>query len=333
MRFGPVAPSDAVGAILAHSVVLRSGRLRKGRILTSGDCAALGEEGHAVVWVAVPEAADVAEDEAASRLVGALVPSPATSGLRVGEAATGRANIHADRPGVLCYETGAVHDLNGVDPGVTFAALPPFSRVAAAQMVGTVKIIPYAVTEASVQAASVAAARAVLTVRAAVIRRAVLLETTVPGLDYGPKGERAVRDRVESLGARMEPVVRVAHAVDDLAAAIGRTDAELVLILTVSATSDLHDVAPEAVRRAGGHVTRFGMPVDPGNLLFLGEHRGRPVVGLPGCARSPAVNGADWVIDRLLTGLPCGDREIAAMGVGGLLKETSVRGRPRETED
>ena len=48
---------------------------------------------------------------------------------------------------------------------------------------------------------------------------------------------------------------------------------------------------------------RFGMPVDPGNLLFLGEHAGRPVVGLPGCARSPALNGADWVLERLAAGI------------------------------
>jgi hypothetical protein len=54
---------------------------------------------------------------------------------------------------------------------------------------------------------------------------------------------------------------------------------------------------------AGGHVARFGMPVDPGNLLFLGDHAGRPVVGLPGCARSPALNGADWVLERLACGL------------------------------
>ena len=38
---------------------------------------------------------------------------------------------------------------------------------------------------------------------------------------------------------------------------------------------------------------RVGIPVDPGNLLFLGEAGGRPVVGLPGCARSPKLNGAD----------------------------------------
>ena len=72
------------------------------------------------------------------------------------------------------------------------------------------------------------------------------------------------------------------------------------------------------------------MPVDPGNLLFLGSLGTRPVVGLPGCARSPALNGADWVLERLACGLGVDCDAIAAMGVGGLLKEIPLRPQLRE---
>jgi molybdenum cofactor cytidylyltransferase len=72
------------------------------------------------------------------------------------------------------------------------------------------------------------------------------------------------------------------------------------------------------------------MPVDPGNLLFHGDFGGRPVIGLPGCARSPALNGADWVLERLACGLQSPGCEIAAMGVGGLLKEIPLRPQLRE---
>jgi molybdenum cofactor cytidylyltransferase len=74
------------------------------------------------------------------------------------------------------------------------------------------------------------------------------------------------------------------------------------------------------------------MPVDPGNLLFHGALQGRPVIGLPGCARSPALNGADWVLERMACGLALDDDEIAAMGVGGLLKEIPSRPQPRERD-
>ncbi len=53
------------------------------------------------------------------------------------------------------------------------------------------------------------------------------------------------------------------------------------------------------------------------------------MLGLPGCARSPKLNGADWVLERLAAGLEVTDDDIAAMGVGGLLKEIPSRPQPR----
>ena len=67
------------------------------------------------------------------------------------------------------------------------------------------------------------------------------------------------------------------------------------------------------------------MPVDPGNLLLLGEIRNTPVVGLPGCARSPTLNGFDWVLERLLSGNTISNNDISDMGVGGLLKTINKR--------
>jgi len=104
---------------------------------------------------------------------------------------------------------------------------------------------------------------------------------------------------------------------------------DLILILTGSATSDEHDTAPAALRQAGGHVARFGMPVDPGNLLFYGKLGDRPVIGLPGCARSIALNGADWVLSRVVCGCPPNDTDFAQMAIGGLLKEIPTRPQPR----
>ncbi len=72
------------------------------------------------------------------------------------------------------------------------------------------------------------------------------------------------------------------------------------------------------------------MPVDPGNLLLVGELDGRPVLGAPGCARSPAENGFDWVLKRILAGLEVSESDITGMGVGGLLMEIVSRPQPRE---
>ena len=54
------------------------------------------------------------------------------------------------------------------------------------------------------------------------------------------------------------------------------------------------------------------------------------MLGLPGCARSPKLNGFDWVLQRLAAGIPVHRADIMAMGVGGLLMEIPTRPQPRD---
>jgi molybdenum cofactor cytidylyltransferase len=88
-------------------------------------------------------------------------------------------------------------------------------------------------------------------------------------------------------------------------------------------------VIPAAIEQAGGRIEHFGMPVDPGNLLLIGSLGDKPVIGAPGCARSPTENGFDWVLYRLLAGLAVKRADITSLGVGGLLMEIVSRPQPR----
>ncbi len=331
MFFGAVPLAQAEGAILAHSVAAGRVRLRKGRRLSPEDIAALSGGGIAEVTVARLDADDVHEDEAARLLAAALVPDPEAAGLVLTAPFTGRVNVNAAAPGVLEVEAPAIHRLNLIDPAITFATLAPFTRVGTGMLAGTVKIIAYGVPEAAI-AAACDAARGALRLRPVQLKSGGLILTRVAGQDVrlARKGEEAIAGRLEALGMDLAGTRLVAHETGAIAAALADLPGEVALILTGSATSDLHDVAPEAVRRAGGSVERFGMPVDPGNLLFLGAQGGRPVIGLPGCARSPALNGADWVLERIACGIAVASDDIAAMGVGGLLKEIGLRPQPRE---
>ena len=222
-----------------------------------------------------------------------------------------------------------IHALNVADPMITLATVPLWQRLAQGEMVATVKIISYAVATSAVSAAR-AAATGALQMRPVALSSAILIQTTTAEGD-GEKGHRAIQKRLQSLGVTLRQKMLVPHREDALATAITVAQGvDLILILTASATSDPLDVGPAALIRAGGMVERFGMPVDPGNLLFLGRIGSVPVIGLPGCAKSPALNGADWVMERLICGVPVTGRDIAMMGVGGLLKEIPVRGRLRE---
>lgn len=331
MRFGPVPLALAEGALLAHG--LREGEmvLKKGQRLGPAEVAALAGAGLAEVTVARLDPGDVAENDAAARLAAALVPDEAAAGLTRAAPFTGRANLHATAAGLALVDVAAVTALNRVDPGITLATLPPFARVARGLLVATVKIIAYAVPGARLEAATAIAAGAV---RVAPFRlgSAGLVMTRVAGqaARLNEKGQAAVAARLEGLGMTLAGVEEVAHAAAPLAEALARAPGEAVLVLTGSATSDIRDVGPAALIAAGGRLERFGMPVDPGNLLFLGELRGRAVIGLPGSARSPVAHGADWVLERVACGLPVTSDDIAAMGVGGLLKEIPSRPQPRE---
>lgn len=330
MEFGRIPVSAAAGAILAHSLSHGSLRLKKGRRLSPADVGALVAAGIAEVTVARPGAGDVPEDAAAAAVAAALVPDPVAAGLRLSAPFTGRVNLFAEGAGLLRVDRTAVDRLNAVDPALTLATLPDHARVAPRQMVATVKVIPYAAPAPAVAAAVAAAAGAIRLLPFRPMAVSLIL-TRIEGMKPAllAKGAEVVAARVAALGLDLLPPVTVPHVAEAVAAAIRAAPGGMVLILGASATSDPADTCPQGLVTAGGALIRFGMPVDPGNLLFLGRQAGRPVVGLPGCARSPALNGADFVLERLAAGIAVDSAGIAAMGVGGLLKEIPQRPQPR----
>lgn len=325
MKFGPVSVDQAEGAILAHSMKLSEGRLRKGLVLGAEHLAALKAAGVDQVVVARLQPDDVHEDAAALALAEALADG--AEGVHLTAPFTGRVNVIADGPGVVLMDEAQIHAANMVNPMITVATVAPFHQLAAGGMVATIKMISYAVSEQDLGKA-VEAARGAVQFAQPVHATASLILTHIPG-SPGDKGIEAVERRVDGLGMKLIETLRCDHDEDMLARTISQAKGDVVLILTASATSDPADTAPAALRRAGGQVERFGLPVDPGNLLFLGDFDGQPVIGLPGSARSPVLHGADWVLARVACGVPISSRDMARMGVGGLLKEIPTRPQPR----
>ena len=328
MIFGPVPVAEAEGAVLAHSMKSTTGRIAKGTVLTDAHVAALAQAGHEEVTVARLEAGDVEENQAAERLSQSIAPEPAVQNVRISAAGAGRVNIYATCPGIAQITEEKIAAINAVDPMITVATVPDLHRVDAGTMIATIKSISYGVPQLALDRACQASDHA-LRVLAPEYAQATLIETQV-GIDVpSPKGRKAMIARIERFDLEMSDRVIVPHDSEAIAEAIKEAPGEILFVLTASATSDPRDVAPEALRAAGGKVEAYGMPVDPGNLLFFGDLNGKPVIGLPGCARSLALNGADWVLERLICGVALSQADISAMGVGGLLKEIPTRPRPR----
>jgi molybdenum cofactor cytidylyltransferase len=333
VKFGPVPVAAAEGGIAAHSIRKGGTVLKKGTLIGQAEIAALKAAGIAELVVARFEPDDVTEDVAAAEIASAV----AGEGVRVDRAFTGRANLFAETAGVLVVDKEAIDRLNLIDESVTFATLNAFKPVVAGEMIATVKIIPFAIA-ASVRDEAVKVARgAAPLVRVAPfrIRKVGVVSTVLPGLadKVIEKTVKVMAERLAPAGATIMADLRVPHEQAALVTALEdvlRDGAELVIVFGASAIADRRDVIPAAVEAIGGRIEHFGMPVDPGNLLLLGSARGRPVLGAPGCARSPKENGFDWVLMRLLAGLDVPRQAITALGVGGLLMEIVTRPQPRD---
>ena len=331
MRFGRVNVADATGAVLAHSMRAGGRTFRKGRVLSAADVELLEREGCDAVVGARFDPGDVAEDEAAQAAAQAL----AGGGVRVGAPFTGRCNVFAAVDGLFLVRAPDIDRFNAVDEALTVATLPAPRAVREGEMLATVKVIPFAVPGAVLdRALACLGPEPAIRVGAFEPMAAAVIQTRLPATKETvlDKTSRVLRSRIEALGGRIAGDTRCAHDAGDVAQAVASaldSGAGIVLIAGASAIVDRRDVVPAGIVSAGGEVLHLGMPVDPGNLLLLARCRGRPVLGLPGCARSPVLNGLDLVLERLAARLDVAPRDIMAMGVGGLLKETAARSQPR----
>lgn len=334
MFFGAIPVGEAKGAILAHAVRQGDLVMKKGRVLSADDCAALRDAGVAEIVGARLAAGDVGEDEAARRAAAAL----AGDNIRCDVPATGRVNLFAGRAGILLADAARVDRFNAVDEALTFATLPHLKPVEAGEMVGTMKIIPFAVPENLLARALNEAGGAALRVQPFKPKSVAVISTLLPGLKPSIviKTVGVLEKRLAKAGAHIVADVQCAHDENALRDALARvTDKapDLVIVFGASAITDRRDVIPAALTGRGGTILQFGMPVDPGNLLLIGKLANIDVIGAPGCARSPAENGFDWVLDRMLADVPVSAQDIRRMGVGGLLMEIVQRGHPRAGGD
>lgn len=330
MIFGNHAVADSEGLLLAHSLRLADGVIKKGRRVTSADICRLQAAGIETVFGARLAAGDLDEDAAAGALA-ALLAGP---GIEARPAHAGRCNLHATVRGLFEVDAALIDRINGVDEALTVATLPPHAAVRAGAVVATVKTIPLAVAGGVIDACRAAAGPGGgLALRPFATRRAALIVSEQAG-DPAKNYLMAVnsnRRRIEELGSHLGLVQRCAHRSEAVGQALHEALAagcDLLMIAGATVPKDRGDIIPAAIAAAGGTIERFGMPVEPGNMLLLGRIGSVPVIILPGCARSRRLNGLDWVLQRMLAGLPMGAAEIRAMGVGGL-----IRSAPEVEED
>ncbi len=332
MKFGEAPIDDAVGAILAHKLYDKAGKLilNKGRRLSESDVGALRQLGLERVTVTQLSAADLHEDAAAERIGAAL----SGAHVRLRAPGVGRANLNAAERGVLHVDVPRLELINNIYDGITVATLRAFTLVDAGEMLALVKVVPF-----GVPAARVVDVERIAEAGGPVLQVRPLLRKRVALIVSGTESTRArllksfhqpVRRRIEGWGSELLRPTFALHDATSIAEAIrAQAAADMILIAGISAIIDREDVVPSALALAGGSITLHGVPVDPGTLLMMGYLGEAPVVGAPGCIKSPKTNVIDWILPRLLSGERLTRANLVSMGHGGLLKDIAERPMPR----
>jgi len=340
VKFSRFPLDHLTGAVLGHSIRVGEVNFKKGRVLSEADVAQLHTVGVEKAVAAVLEPGDVPEDVAATRVTEAAMGC----GVSSRAAFTGRCNIYADVAGMVVIDRARVDSINLFDESLTIATLEPYEKVAPRQMVATVKVIPFSAPEHVVDAAVKAAQNPspLIKVVPFTAKKVGLILTQLCGTkDKVLLGTiKTVTNRIEALGSELIETRTIEHQEAEIAKTLRQVldqGCDMVLISGASAIVDRRDVVPMGIEIAGGHIDHFGMPVDPGNLLLLGHITNDlglvPVLGLPGCARSPKLNGFDWVLERLVADQEVTAKDIMGMGAGGLLKEIASRPQPRNESE
>ncbi len=328
------AAGSLAGAVLARDLVVAGERWTKGRRLTAAEVVLLarGDVHGTGPWVTpdsdgspraitllLPGPGDVHEDDAAVRMAVAI----AGQGLVAREPAESRVDLVAAHAGAVRVRAGVLARVDAVDGVAVFSVLDG-QLVAAGALVASVKTGPHLVPEASVVRAERLAGRGgVVEVRPYARHRvaAVVKETLAAAARV--RFERALRDKVESLGSE---IVEIGYVADDELAVeaafrrLARGRARVDLVLTAGAAStDPADAVFTAFGAIGGRITSHGVPAHPGSMLWLG-HAGRTTfLGLPTCGAYSRVTAADLLLPWLLAGEPPTRRTVARLGHGGIL--------------
>jgi molybdenum cofactor cytidylyltransferase len=324
---------QAEGIVLAHTVRLPGKILKKGRVLCADDLVDLRDNGVRRVSGARLEPGDVDEDQAAREVARAL----AAAGVDVGAPVAGRCYLYARDHGLAQIDAAVVDAINGCNTGIAVATLAENTECLQQQAVASVKVIPFAISRDQLDACLEIARRRPESIGLQAFRplSAALILTHVAGLKQSllDSTSRVTHARVRALGGHIESESRCGHTPEQVSRALAEaaaTGVDLVMICGANITVDPADIIPRAIAQCGGVVDHFGMPVEPGNMLLLGRIGQCTVINLPGCSRSPKLNGLDWVMQRIAAGVPVGKKDILSMGVGGLVKDISHRWRMRE---
>ena len=331
MKILGLHPQETLGSVIAQTYNLPGIAISKGTFVTSEIVDYFKEGDVKNILCAIPDNGDIHEDEAANIISNAIDRSH----IYTESASTGRVNFKSRSLCLVRYERSLIKEVNLVDESIAFSIVEHNQLLAKNDLIATLKIIPFFTKKKYVdQVISILSKNELFKTHRLNKKEVSLIQTF---FEWQKKSmfkatSTVTKNRLEALECSLNEEKLIRHDYNVLCSEIRSSierGIDILLISGASAITDRSDYIPKAILSEGGEIIQFGLAVDPGNLLLIGKVGSTTIIGMPGCARSPKLNGFDWVLQLLIANIPINKEELADMGAGGLLMEIASRPLPR----
>ena len=267
------------------------------------------------------------DENKASDLIARSICTNKLNNLNYKNLNTGRSNIYSTKSGLFIYNANNLIKLND-NSKIAISAIRPFSKVEQNQELITAKVIPYGIDKKLLQKNSL---RLKDTFRVAPFQKKsiTLIQTFDNKINEKliVKSRNVTQKRLELCGIKKIEEIIIPHKENILCNKIQiciNRNVDIILIIGSHAITHINDVIPNAIKMSGAKIIRFGIPVEPGNLLLLSKFKSSIkdiyIIGMPSCAKSPKENGLDWVLWRIICNINFKNSNINELSVGGLIK-------------
>tara|TARA_B100000029_G_scaffold497872_1_gene565938 strand:+ start:1346 stop:2347 length:1002 start_codon:yes stop_codon:yes gene_type:complete len=321
MIFKIVSTKNAKSYILGHTVKLENSYLKKGKILNKDDISLLVKNKINSIYVAIKSDNDYSENYSAKSIAMHI----SSNNLYEPEVNNGRADLFSNKNGMLKINKEELLKINSLFPEIAVCTLKNFSIVKKGQLVGNVKILPYAVNKKKIEKIlKNKAFKKIFQVSEKSIERVGIIFTSNNKKNLKKeKILQAVNLRLKNFHLQVNFTKVCQHNHKMLSLTINKIlkkNIELILIYGETSISDFHDVVPRGIVDSKGKVLSSILPTDPGNLLLIGSILNTVIIGVPGCAKSLKRNGFDDILERVCHGEKFNKIKLAELAEGGLYK-------------
>ena len=330
MIFKTVQIQKCVGYILPETIfVIKNGKkvkLSKGTKINQQIKNILVDNGFKQISGFLLNENDFDENKA-SDLIARSICTNKLNNLNYKNLNTGRSNIYSTKSGLFIYNANNLIKLNN-NSKIAISAIRPFSKVEQNQELITAKVIPYGIDKKLLQKNSL---RLKDTFRVAPFQKKsiTLIQTFDSKINEKliVKSRNVTQKRLELCGIKKVEEIIIPHKENILCNKIKiciNRNVDIILIIGPHAITHIKDVIPNSVLKSGAKIIRFGIPVEPGNLLLLSKFKSYNkdiyIIGMPSCAKSPKENGLDWILWRILCNINFKNSNLNELSVGGLIK-------------